>query len=145
MHVSTFYRPPSTPGISDQKFVLSQLRFSTLSNLIIVGDFNVNFSSSSSISPFLYELKSLANLFFSRHITDPTHYSHSGTLSIIDLAFIPSTFLSNFIILPPVYISDNNSILLSVSLPYHSLSSKVKSSRRLDVVSGYTIKLMFKR
>ena len=63
LHVSTFYRPPSTPGISALKFVLSQLRFSTLSNLIIVGDFNVNFSTSSSISPLLYELKSLANLY----------------------------------------------------------------------------------
>ena len=109
--------------------MLSNLSSSILSNLILVGDFNVNYTSSST-SPLFLELKSLAESYsLSQVISDPTHFSHAGTPSIIDLAFIPSTFHSNHSILPPVSSSDHNAILLSVSLPL-SFPRPYKSSHR---------------
>ena len=130
LFIGTFYRPPSsTMAISSLLSLLSNLSSSILSNLILVGDFNVNYVSSSS-SPFFLELKSFADSYsLSQVISDPTHFSHAGTPSIIDLAFIPSTFTSNYLILPPLSSSDHNAILLSVFLPF-SLFRPFKPSRR---------------
>ena len=117
LFIGTFYRPPSsTMAISSLSSLLSNLSSSILSNLILVGDFNVNYISSSS-SPLFLELKFLADSYsFSQVISDPTHFSHAGTSSIIDLAFILSTFTSNY--LPSLSSSDHNAILLSVFLPF---------------------------
>ena len=130
LFIGTFYRPPSsTMAISSLLSLLSNLSSSILSNLILVGDFNVNYVSSSS-SPFFLELKSFADSYsLSQVISDPTHFSHAGTPSIIDLAFIPSTFTSNYLILPPLSSSDHNAILLSVFLPF-SFFRPYKPSRR---------------
>ena len=116
LFIGTFYRPPSsTMAISSLLSLLSNLSSSILSNLILVGDFNVNYVSSSS-SPFFLELKSFADSYsLSQVISDPIHFSHAGTPSIIDLAFIPSTFTSNYLILPPLSSSDHNAILLCIS------------------------------
>ena len=83
--IGTFYRPPSsTMAISSLSSLLSNLSSSILSNLILVGDFNVNYVSSSS-SPLFLELKSLADSYsLSQVISDPTHFSHAGTPSIIN-------------------------------------------------------------
>ena len=127
LFIGTFYRPPSsTMAISSLLSLLSNLSSSILSNLILVGDFNVNYVSSSS-SAFFLELKSFADSYsLSQVISDPTHFSHAGTPSIIDLAFIPSTFTSNYLILPPLSSSDHNAILLCISSifsfsPFHTL------------------------
>ena len=130
LFIGTFYRPPSsTMAISSLLSLLSNFSSSILSNLILVGDFNVNYVSSSS-SPFFLELKSFADSYsLSQVISDPTHFSHAGTPSIIDLAFIPSTFTSNYLILPPLSSSDHNAILLSVFLPF-SFFRPYKPSRR---------------
>ena len=130
LFIETFYRPPSSiMAISSLLSLLSNLSSLILSNLILVGDFNVNYVSSSS-SPFFLELKSFADSYsLSQVISDPTHFSHAGTPSIIDLAFIPSTFTSNYLILPPLSSSDHNAILLSVFLPF-SLFRPYKPSRR---------------
>ena len=55
--------------------------------------------------------------------------------ALLYLAFIPSAFQSNHVILPPVSTSDHNSILLFVSLPH--LLSFLKLNH-LDAASGYT-------
>ena len=129
LFIGTFYRPPSNTAVASLSSVLSNLSSSILSNLILVGDFNVNYTSSST-SPLFLELKSLAESYsLSQVISDPTHFSHAGTPSLIDLAFIPSTFRSNHSILPPVSSSDHNTILFSVSLPF-SFPRPYKSSRR---------------
>ena len=92
LYIGTFYRPPSSPhDISLLSSILSNLCYSILSNLFLIGDFNVHYSSSSSSSLFL-DLKSIAVSYsLCQVITDPTHFSHSGTPSTIDLVFIPST------------------------------------------------------
>ena len=120
LFIGTFYRPPPLLWLcllSYPCYLTSPLRFSLIS-FILVGDFNVNYVSSSS-SPSFLELKSFADSYsLSQVISDPTHFSHAGTPSIIDLAFIPSTFTSNYLILPPLSCSDHNAILLSVFLPF---------------------------
>ena len=99
--------------------LISSLPSSTISNLLIVGDFNINFSkASSSESPLLSDLKSFAASYsLSQIISNPTHFSPSGSPSTIDLAFVPSSFSSSHTILSPVSSSDHLSILLSTSLP----------------------------
>ena len=121
LFIGTFYCPPSShESLSILSSLLSNLRPSILSNLILVDDFNIDFAPSSS-SPRFFQLQALADSYSLRQvISDPTHFSHSGTPSTIDLAFIPSTFQSNHVILPPVSTSDHNSILLFVSLELSS-------------------------
>ena len=62
LFTGTFYHPPSYiyNGYFFSSSLLSNLSSSILSNLILVGDFNVNYVSSSS-SPLFLELKSLAD------------------------------------------------------------------------------------
>ena len=118
-------------AISSLLSLLSNLSSSILSKLILVGDFNVNYVSSSS-SPFFLELKSFADSYsLSQVISDSTHLSHAGTPSIIDLAFIPSTFTSNYLILPRLSSSDHNAILLSVFLPFSLFRPYKPSHRRI--------------
>ena len=126
LYIGTFYRLPSSPAsLSSLSSLLSNLR---PSNLILVGNFNIHFSPSSS-SPLFLQLQSLADSYpLYQVISDPTHISHSGTPSTIDLAFIPSIYQSNHVILPPVSTFDHNSILLSVYLPPSSFLPHVKSS-----------------
>ena len=117
LFIGTFYRPPSSlHDLSVLSSTLQNLRHSVLSNLILVGDFNVHYSPSSSSSLYR-DLKSIAVSYsLSQVITDPTHFSHSGSPSIIDLVFLPSTFSSNYAILPPVSSSDHNSLYLPLHL-----------------------------
>ena len=97
-YIGTFYRPPSSN--SDIQPFLSNLSSSTLSNLILVGDFNVHYTHDSS-SPLFLQLKTFANSYsLYQAFADPTHFSHSGSPSIINLAYIPSTFPSKYHILP---------------------------------------------
>ena len=121
--IGTFYRPPSSPqDISILSRSLSTLPVSTLSKLLLIGDFNVNYSQPSS-SPLYAELISLSNSYsLDQIISEPTHHSHSGTPSTIDLVFIPSTLTSEHSILPPVLSSDHASILISLHLPKRSRS-----------------------
>ena len=65
-------------------------------------------------------------------VTPPTHFSHSDTLSTIDLIFILSAFKTHALmqvsIIPPIGSSDHQSILSCISLPSlspYSTPSKV--------------------
>ena len=89
LFIGTFYRPPSsTMAISSLLSLLSNLSSSILSNLILVGDFNVNYVSSSS-SPFFLELKSFADSYsLSQVISTPlTSCMLAPPLSLILLLF----------------------------------------------------------
>ena len=96
---------------------LSSLPYSIISNLLLVGDFNVDFSSTSSLScPLFNTLHDLKDSFsLSQVITEP-----NSLLSIwlsFSLAFIPSTMSSACCILPPLSTSDHQCILLTVPQP----------------------------
>ena len=87
-------------------------------NLILVGDFNVDVSNH--FSPLLHKLSVISDSFsLDQIIQKVTHYSYSGSPSIIDLVFIPTSFQPcSYSILPPVSSSDHNAILFS--LPFSS-------------------------
>ena len=96
---------------------LTSLNPSILSNLIILGDFNINFFSTSSsktkldVTSDTFDLKQIVNA--------PTHFSHTDTPSTIDLVFLPSNIdSSSCSILSPVSFSGNFSILLSLPTDY---------------------------
>ena len=126
--LATFYRPPSCPNdLSSLHTVLSSLAHSYTRNLILVGDFNVNYLSSSSL---LNQLHAISDLFsLDQIVTQPTHFSPSGTPSLIDLVFVPSSLPSHSCnVLPPISNSDHNSILCSLSLSTSSPSSSPSPS-----------------
>ena len=115
--VGTYYRPPSAPD-ADLDLLLDTLSNtypSLLFNLVLLGDFNVNVGSE---SPSLQMLNAISNSFSLNQVVDqPTHFSHSGSSSIIDLVFLSSSLTSfSFDVLPPVSSLDHCSILLSLPL-----------------------------
>ena len=131
LFIGTFYRPPSSnTAIASLSSVLSNLSSSILSNLILVGDFNVNYTSSST-SPLFLELKFLAESYsLSQVIFDLTHFSMLALpLSLILLLF-PQLFILTILFFPLFLLrSDHNAILLSVSPPF-SFPRPYKSSHR---------------
>ena len=138
--VGTFYRPPSSPHdldiLHDTLYVLNP---SYLLNLVLVGDFNVNFSNS--ISPLFHKVSVLSDSFsLLQIIQKATHYSNSGSPSTIDLVFIPTSFqLCPYSILPPVSSSDHNTILFSLNF---LLSQFLFILLLFPIVCGCMIKLI---
>ena len=124
LYIGSYYNPPSSSySIPSLISLLTCLNHSIITKLTLVGDFNVNYSPSSS-SSFFQSLKEMENTFYmSQIITDPTHFSPSGSPSMIDLAFVPTSYNWSYDVLPPISSSDHNSVLLSVSPRsfYHSL------------------------
>ena len=100
--VGTFYRPPSSPhDLYILHDTLSALNPSYLLNFILIGDFNVDVSNY--LSPLFHKVSVFSDS-FSLHqiIRKATHYSNSGSPSIINLVFIPTSFqLCPYSILPP--------------------------------------------
>ena len=122
-HTACFYRPPSS---STDLLSLSNLLLSAgpslTSRLILVGDFNVN--TLAPTTPLSSQLSSISTLFsLKQFITLPTHFSHSGSPSIVDLVFAPPSLKPHVSILHPVGSSDHKSIIATISLP-PSLSHK---------------------
>ena len=59
-------------------------------DLILIGDFNVDYANP---SPLLDKLHTISDLFnLTKIIHQPTHFSHTGTPSTIDLVFVPCSF-----------------------------------------------------
>ncbi len=124
--LAVFYRPPSSSHALDTlQNVLESLPHSILLNLILLGDFNVDYTSP---SPALNQINALSDLFsLDQIVSHPTHFSPSGSPSLIDLVLIsPSFSPSSCNILPPISNSDHRSILFS--LPVSPVSSPSSSS-----------------
>ena len=131
---ATFYRPPSnssSSGIfSSLQSVLESLPHSISLNLILLGDFNVDFSSPSSSLNLINSISDLFSL--NQIVSQPTHFSVSNSPSLIDLVFIPASlphYSCN--VLPPISNSDHNSILLSLPLPTVTPPPSSTASRRV--------------
>ena len=116
---------------------LTSLNPSILSNLIFLGDFNINFFSTSSSKTKLDVISDTFDL--KQIINAPTHFSHTDTPSIIDLVFLPSNINApSCSILSPISFSDDFSILLSLPTDYVNSPSPFPPSR-----SSYIISLTF--
>ena len=112
--LGTFYKPPN----SDTAFGLFKDHISFLSptilhNLILVGDFNIDLLKSS-LSKSLIDFTNCLGL--NQIICEPTHFSHSGSPSLIDLVFVSSDLSCPSRVLPPISSSDHLFILLSLPL-----------------------------
>ena len=91
---------------------LTSLNPSILSNLILLGDFNIIFFSTSSSKTKLDVISDTFDL--TQIVNAPTHFSHADTTSTIDLVFLPSNIdAPSCSILPPVSSSDHFSVLFS--------------------------------
>ena len=119
-HVACFYRPPSSPpDLSSLINLLLSKGPTYTSRLFLAGDFNVNtFAPPSQLTNQLSSLVTLLPL--KQIVSSPTHFSHSGTPSIIDLVFIPLSLKPNVSILHPVGSSDHNSVVASISFPHQT-------------------------
>ena len=78
---------------------------------------------------YVFNLLDLTNcLGLKQIICEPTHFSHVGSPSLIDLVFVPSDFSCPSYVLPPISSSDHLSILFSVPLA-HSVKHSPSASR----------------
>ena len=125
--LGTFYRPPNSDSalrlLNDHISIMSP---NLLHNLFLVGDFNVDFLQSSSLCNNLLDLTNCLGL--KQIICEPTHFSHVGSPSLIDLVFVPSDFSCPSYVHPPISSSDHLSILFSVPLA-HSVKHSPSASR----------------
>ena len=127
--IGLFYRPPNNHSSLDNLIdFLSNLSYSHISNLILTGDFNINFLVP---SPQLTKLLDFTNsIGLSQIIQEPTHFSHSGTYtpSTIDLFFLPSNIEYSQSVLPPL--SSSNHLSLYVQICLKQSCSQICSPRR---------------
>ena len=82
------YRTPSSPDHLDHLFatlfILLSVLYLSMQDLILEGDFDVNYSSSS----LLEKMNSISDLYLlplNQLVPSPIHFSHTGVSSIIDL------------------------------------------------------------
>ena len=129
-HVSSFYRPPtSVSAVSDLINTFSSLGPNFTSKSILVGDFNVNVGNSR--APLVDQVSSLTSLFsLSQIVSQPTHFSPTGSPSIIDLVFVPRSIRRSSVITPPLDSSDHSTILSSLSFSPKSPSLCCHQSHR---------------
>ena len=95
--LSVFYRPPSSPSsiFGTLSETLLFVPHSYFSNFVILGDFNVNFDVSHHFYTHLSDFMTSFSL--SQVVTSPTHFSHCGHPSLIDLVFVSNlSYFSTF-------------------------------------------------
>ena len=119
--VCLLYRPPSSSAIElDNLYsTLCTLEICLFSHFILIGDFNVDFSPSSNHHLFS-KLHNIASSFvLTQVVTQPTHFSHDGTPSLIDLAFVSSpSSVTSCETVAPLSNSDHLGILLTYKFPH---------------------------
>ena len=101
--LGTFYRPPNAPvDILDQlQSSLQNIECSRFNNLVLLGDFNVDFGSSTG-SLFTKLENTMSTFMLKQMVTEPTHF-HSGGSSMIDLVFASKpTSIQTCTTMPPV-------------------------------------------
>ena len=113
--LGSFYWPPNDNGSLDILInFLTSLSHDRMKNFFLTGYFNINFMSP---SPLLTKLLDIINsIGLSQVVKEPTHYSHLGTPSIIDLIFVPSNLSCLSFVSPPLSSSDHNLLLFIVPL-----------------------------
>ena len=97
--------------------ILCTLDVSLFSNFFTLGDFNIDFLSQT--HPLFSKLFCISSSFLLlRVVSHPTHFSHLGVPSIIDLAFVSCLYnLISCTTIPPLSNSDHMGIAISYNLP----------------------------
>ena len=108
--------------------MLCNIDVSLFSHFILIGDFNVDVVSPN--RPLFSKLMNItSSCLLSQIVTEPTHFSHAGVPSIIDLAFVSSP--TNVIAcntISPLSTSDHMGISISYKMP--SANKRPRSSQR---------------
>ena len=126
--LGVFYRPPSSSHyifdtLCDALFTIDQSHFS---NFVLVGDFNVNFDSSHPLYSHLSDF--MVSFSLSQIVESPTHYSHSGQPSLIDLVFVSDvSYFCTCSVIPNLANSDHLGLLVSLK---HRHSARIPTCRR---------------
>lgn len=121
VHIGLWYRPPSDSAALDTLYnLLGKIEGNKLTNLILLGDFNINVIGSS--DPLLPSLNDLSNSFvLTQVVREPTRVTLSGSVSLIDLVFLSNPgLLLNCEVIAPLVNSDHNGINLSLKWPRKS-------------------------
>ncbi len=117
--VGVVYRPPSSSSVEflDSLYnTLCSLDVDLFSNFILVGDLNIDFLSQTH-QHFSQLLSITTSFLLHQVITTPTHFSHLGTPSIIDLAFVSHSLnLISCCTSPPLSNSDHLGISVVCTL-----------------------------
>ena len=116
-----FYRPPSSPSsIFDTLCeTLLSVPHSYFSNFVILGDFNVNFDVSHHFYTHLSDFMTSFSL--SQVVTSPTHFSHCGHPSLIDLVFVSNlSHFSTCSIIPQLANSDHLGLCVTMRCQHMS-------------------------
>ena len=124
--ISIFYRPPSSsPDLLDDICTyFDSIDSAHFTNLVIVGDFNVDMSTYS--HPLFQKVNNIMDTYcLSQMVTQFTHVHHNGTKSIIDLLFVsdPQLVRSCFTI-PPLSNSDHCGLNIELNLKTIPKASK---------------------
>ena len=134
--LGTFYRPPNAPvDILDQlQSSLQNIECSRFNNLVLLGDFNVDFGSSTG-SLFTKLENTMSTFMLKQMVTEPTHF-HSGGSSMIDLVFASKpTSIQTCTTMPPVgtshHSSYHSSLLVTMNMRLNSLFSRKPHTRRI--------------
>ena len=126
--LSIIYRPPNT----DKGSFLHELESfvsdrSTMSgNLVIVGDFNINISTTTSPAASMKELLHSMNLV--QHINEPTH-DKGGTLDLV-MTRAEESMIHNINIIP-VHFSDHHMIMFKLPWKKEAAPKKVKTTENI--------------
>ena len=129
--IALFYRPPSSAySILDNLLTVlcTHVRASFSRNLILLGDFNINFFNNS--HPLFTKLLIVtSSLSLSQIVSEPTHLSPTLN-SLIDLVFLSSPEnLSSCETLPPLANSDHLGVSFSIKICKSTLTSARKARK----------------
>ena len=132
-----FYRPPSTSGfIFDTLLntICMHVNTNLLSNLVLLGDFNVNYLSS--VHPLYSNLLSLSSsLCLTQVVSEPTHFS-LNSYSLIDLVFLSDpSHLIGCETIPALANSDHLGISFSIAAGIPGTLPKSKRRKNLEIFS----------
>lgn len=124
--ISIFYRPPSSnPDLLDDICTyFDSIDSAQFTNLVIVGDFNVDMSTYT--HPLFQKVNSIMDTYgLSQMVTEFTHVHHNGTKSIIDLLLVSDPQLvRSCLTIPALFNSDHYGLKIELNLKTIPIATK---------------------
>ena len=131
--IGVYYRPPHCPeSLTALYHTLLSFPPSALRHLTIFGDFNVNMlAPSHHLMPSMKLILDSFNLTQIVDVSEPTHFSHSGKESLIDLILTANPSLVSHSILPCIRNTDHSNIICSIHLPGPTQTHFTRKSKQI--------------
>ena len=122
-----FYSPPSSNSsvLHDLEAAIESLPPSKLDSFVLMGDLNINFTSTTSSPPQISSIMDKISL--RQIVSEPTRCTITSTPTVIDHVYLSEKLnFSSCNILPPIGGSDHNCVFVSLQLS----TPKLKTARR---------------